>query len=59
MRRTCPSAAAVVAATDRPNGAVPVDTLHFARSDSKLHELDELPAERLPSVHLADAPAEM
>ena len=31
---------------------------HFARSDSTLEQLDQLPAARLPYLHLCDAPAE-
>lgn len=51
------SAAAVVAAADRPNSGILIDTLHFARSDSRLDELARIPAARLPFVHVADAPA--
>ncbi len=53
------SAAAVVAAADRPNGGILIDTLHFARSDSRLDELQRIPAARLPFAHLADATAEV
>jgi sugar phosphate isomerase/epimerase len=52
-------AAAIVAAADRPNGGILVDTLHFARTDSRLQDLEDTPAARLPFLHLADAPAEV
>jgi sugar phosphate isomerase/epimerase len=53
------SAAAVVAAAGRPNAGILVDTLHFARSSSRLDELKRIPATRLPFMHFADAPAEI
>jgi len=52
------SAAALVSAAGRPNSGILVDTLHFARSASSLDELAQIPAQRLPFVHVADAPAE-
>jgi sugar phosphate isomerase/epimerase len=51
-------AAAVVEAAGRANGGVLVDTLHFDRSGSTLEQLDRVPPERLPFVHVCDAPAE-
>jgi sugar phosphate isomerase/epimerase len=51
-------AAAVVAAAGRTNAGVLVDTLHFARSDSTLAQLRQMPAAQLPFMHLCDAPAE-
>nr|WP_294507417.1 sugar phosphate isomerase/epimerase [uncultured Rhodopila sp.] len=52
------AAAAIVAAADRPNGGILVDTLHFDRSGSTLDELDRVPAARLPFVHVCDVSAE-
>lgn len=49
------SAAGLVAEAGRPNGGVLVDVLHFARSDSTLGELEQVPASMLPFVHLCDA----
>nr|WP_294521482.1 TIM barrel protein [uncultured Rhodopila sp.] len=51
-------AAAIVAAADRPNGGILVDTLHFDRSGSTLDELDLVPPARLPFVHVCDVPSE-
>ena len=48
----------VVEASGRANTGILVDTLHFARSDSTFEQLDAVPAERLPFVHVADASAE-
>lgn len=48
----------LVEASGRSNAGILVDTLHFDRSNSTLEELDRIPAERLPLVHVADAPAE-
>jgi sugar phosphate isomerase/epimerase len=52
------SAVAVVGAADRPNSGILLDTLHFDRSDSTLGELDHVPSNWLPFVHVCDAPAE-
>ncbi len=51
-------AAAIVAAAGRANGGILVDTLHFDRSGSTLDQLDRVPPERLPFVHVCDCPAE-
>jgi sugar phosphate isomerase/epimerase len=51
-------AAAIVEAAGRPNGGVLVDTLHFDRSGSTLEQLDRVPPERLPFVHVCDVAAE-
>jgi sugar phosphate isomerase/epimerase len=48
----------VVRAAGQPNSNILVDVLHFDRSNSTLDELERVPAELLPFVHLADAPAE-
>lgn len=50
------SALRIVAAAGRPNGGVLVDTLHFARSDSQLDELEAVPREWLHYAQLYDAP---
>ena len=46
----------IVEAAQRPELGILVDTLHFNRSASRLDQLDRIPAERLPFVHIADAP---
>jgi sugar phosphate isomerase/epimerase len=51
-------AAAIVEAAGRANGGVLVDTLHFDRSGSTLEQVDRVPPERLPFVHVCDAPAD-
>jgi sugar phosphate isomerase/epimerase len=51
-------AAAIVEAAGRRNGGILVDTLHFDRSGSTLDQLDRVPPERLPFVHVSDAAAE-
>ena len=48
----------VVEASGHANTGILVDTLHFARSDSTFEQLDAVPAERLPFMHVADASAE-
>jgi sugar phosphate isomerase/epimerase len=50
------TAAAVVAATGRPECGILVDTLHFDRSDSAAEQFSGVPAARFPFVHLCDAP---
>ncbi len=42
-----------------PNAGVLVDALHFARSRSRLEELDDLPREWLHYAQLCDAPGEI
>jgi sugar phosphate isomerase/epimerase len=51
------TAAAVLAAVDRPNAAILVDTLHFFRSPSSLDQLTALPRGWFRFVQLCDAPA--
>jgi sugar phosphate isomerase/epimerase len=48
----------MVVAAKRPELGILVDTLHFNRSASRLEQLDEIPAVRLPFVHLCDAPVQ-
>ncbi|HET7846221.1 MAG TPA: TIM barrel protein [Acidimicrobiia bacterium] len=48
-------AAAIVGKADAPNGAILVDTLHFARSRSSVTQLAELPKELVNFVQLCDA----
>lgn len=50
------SASEVVLGAAAPNGAIVVDTLHFARSASTIEQLTELPPELFPFVQLCDAP---
>ena len=52
------TAAKIVAAASCPNVGILVDTLHFDRSGSSLSELESIPSEWLPMVHVCDAPAE-
>jgi len=51
------TAAAIVAAADRTNGGILVDTLHFFRSRSSLDQLATLPAAWFRFVQLCDGPA--
>jgi sugar phosphate isomerase/epimerase len=53
------AAAAVVAAVDKPNAGILVDTLHFDRSRSRLEDLRNLPRKWFHFIHLCDAPKEM
>lgn len=48
------SAKRIVGAAGRPNGGVLVDALHFARSDSELDELDDLPRAWLHYAQICD-----
>lgn len=48
----------VVEAAGRPGVGVLVDALHFDRSGSRLADLGRLGAERLPFLHLCDAPVQ-
>jgi sugar phosphate isomerase/epimerase len=52
------SALRVVQAAERAEPGILVDTLHFNRSASRLDELDQIPAARLPFVHVSDAPVQ-
>lgn len=47
----------VVAAADRDNGEVLVDTIHVARSNSTLQDLAAIDARRLSYFQICDAPA--
>jgi sugar phosphate isomerase/epimerase len=49
------SALKMVQAAKRAELGILVDTLHFNRSASRLDELDQIPAARLPFVHVSDA----
>ncbi|PSH62247.1 endonuclease [Phyllobacterium sophorae] len=55
--KTLSEADAFVEAVDRPNGAILIDSLHFARSGSSFEELSSVAPERIPFVHICDAPA--
>ncbi|MFT3864285.1 MAG: sugar phosphate isomerase/epimerase [Solirubrobacterales bacterium] len=47
----------IVQAADRPNGGILLDTWHFFRSDSSFELLGALPADRIFSLQIEDAPA--
>lgn len=51
------AAVAVVEAAGRPECGILVDTLHYARSNSTAEQFRDVPASRLPFVHVCDAPA--
>src|SRR5216683_3138786 len=51
------AATRIVEAADRNNAGLLVDTLHFARSGSRLEHLDLVSPARLPFVHVCDAKA--
>jgi sugar phosphate isomerase/epimerase len=51
------TAAGIIAATSCANVGILVDTLHFDRSGSSLSQLETIPAQWLPMVHVCDAPA--
>jgi sugar phosphate isomerase/epimerase len=48
----------MVEAAERTELGILVDTLHFNRSASRLEQLDEILAARLPFVHVCDAPVQ-
>jgi sugar phosphate isomerase/epimerase len=50
------AASAVLAAVDRPNAGILIDTLHFFRSGSSLEQLRSLPRGWFRFVQLCDAP---
>jgi sugar phosphate isomerase/epimerase len=52
------AAAAILAAVDRTNAGILIDTLHFFRSSSSLDELSSLPRGWFRFVQLCDAPAQ-
>ena len=47
----------IVDAADRKNTGILVDTLHFARSESRLEDIAAIAPDRLPMVHVCDAKA--
>ena len=49
----------VLRAVAQPNAGVLIDLLHFARSDSSIAELRDLPPEWFHFAHVCDAPAEV
>ena len=49
----------VIRAADQPNAGMLIDLLHFARSDSSLAELRELPPEWFHFAHVCDAPGQV
>lgn len=49
------SAKRILAVADRPNAGVLVDAIHFARSASRLDQLDDLPRGRLNYAQICDA----
>ena len=53
------AAAAVIAAVNKPNAGLLVDTLHFDRSRSRLEDLRHVPREWFHFIHLCDAPQEI
>src|SRR5215467_12083890 len=55
---TLADAAAVIRSAGRANGGICIDTLHFYRSNTKLSELDDLPASWFRFMQLCDAPEE-
>ncbi|MFN3552976.1 MAG: sugar phosphate isomerase/epimerase family protein [Novosphingobium meiothermophilum] len=57
--RSLTEAWAIVDAAGRPNGGVTIDALHFFRSGSTLDQLAAVPAERIHTVQLSDAPREL
>ena len=52
------TAATVVEAAGRADIGILVDTLHFDRSASTVEQLGRIPAQRLPFVHVSDAPVQ-
>jgi sugar phosphate isomerase/epimerase/4-hydroxyphenylpyruvate dioxygenase-like putative hemolysin len=49
----------VLRAADQPNAGLLIDMLHFARSESSVDDLRELPREWFHFVHMCDAPGEI
>lgn len=56
VTRDLAAAARLVGAAGRRNGGVMIDTLHFARSNSQLCEIEECPPEWFRFIQLCDAP---
>lgn len=54
--RTLNEAAGIVASSGCHNAGICVDTLHFDRSDCKLHDLDRLPATWFHYAQICDGP---
>jgi len=52
------AATRVVAAADRPNGQILIDTIHVARSNTTLDDLRAIPAERMSYFQICDCPSE-
>jgi sugar phosphate isomerase/epimerase len=49
----------VLRAAAQPNAGILIDLLHFARADSSIAELRDLPPEWFHFAHVCDAPAEI
>lgn len=49
----------VLRAAEQPNAGLLIDLLHFARSQSSVEDLGQLPREWFHYVHVCDAPAEI
>lgn len=56
--RDLATAMRIVGGANRPGGGVLVDVLHFARSDSKLEDLEKLPRAWLHYAQMCDGPAQ-
>jgi sugar phosphate isomerase/epimerase len=54
--RDLPQAIVVLDAVDRPNAAVLIDNLHFARTGGTVADVAAVAPERVPYVQLCDAP---
>jgi sugar phosphate isomerase/epimerase len=54
--RDLPQAMGILEATQRPNGGVLIDNLHFARTGGNVEDVGTIAPERLPYVQLCDAP---
>lgn len=52
------AALAVVEAAERPQLGILADMLHFNRSDSRLEQIDQISAARVPFVHVCDGPVQ-
>lgn len=55
---TAGAAARIVAAADRANGEVLIDTIHVARSNTTLEDLRGIPSERMSYFQICDCPSE-
>jgi sugar phosphate isomerase/epimerase len=54
--KTLRQAWSIVSTSDRPNGGIVFDTLHYVRSGSTLDMLKEIPGDRVHCVQLNDGP---